>query len=180
MDLMKTLHGKDIQLRALEPSDLDFLYQLENDESIWEISNTTTPYSKFILKQYLDNAHRDIFEVKQLRLVICIASEKRPIGFIDLFDFEPNHHRVGVGIVIFSEKDRGKGYAYQTIEMICNYAFTHLKVHQVYANITEDNQPSIELFQKAGFEIAGVKKDWIFSGGKYKNELLYQRLTNVF
>lgn len=175
-----TLKGKDIELRALEPSDLDFLYQVENDESVWEISNTTTPYSKFILKQYLENAHRDIFEVKQLRLVICLASEKRPIGFIDLFDFEPNHHRVGVGIVIFAESDRGKGYAYQTIEMICNYAFTHLKVHQVYANITEDNRASIELFQKAGFEKAGLKKDWVFSEGTYKNELLYQRLTHVF
>ena len=50
------LTGEQIVLRALEPEDLDFLYQLENDSSIWEVSNTTTPYSRFILKQYLDNS----------------------------------------------------------------------------------------------------------------------------
>jgi len=171
---MITLKGKDIELRALEPSDLDMLYVLENDETVWEISNTSTPYSKFILKEYLDNSHRDIYDVKQLRLVITIASEKRPIGFIDLFDFEPKHNRVGLGIVIFSEEDRGKGFAIQSLETICNYAFSHLNVHQVYANITEDNKRSIELFKKAGFREAGVKKDWVFSEGNYKNELIFQ------
>lgn len=175
---MITLKGKDIELRALEPADLDFLYELENDESVWEISNTSTPYSKFILKRYLDNAHRDIFEVKQLRLVISLISKKRPIGFIDLFDFDPKHRRVGLGIVIFSDGDRGKGFAFQALELVCNYAFTHLNVHQVYANITEDNKPSIELFQKAGFLKAGVKKEWIYAGGKFKNEQLYQLINN--
>ena len=171
---MMTLKGKDIELRALEPSDLDFLYLLENDESVWEVSNTTTPFSKFILKQYLENSHRDIFDVKQLRLVISLASENKPIGFIDLFDFEPKHHRVGLGVVIFSEEDRGKGFAFQSIEMVCNYAFLHLDVHQVYANITEDNTKSIELFKKAGFLSSGMKKDWISSEGQYKNEMIFQ------
>ncbi|MCB0381914.1 MAG: GNAT family N-acetyltransferase, partial [Psychroserpens sp.] len=68
---MINLKGKHIYLRALEPEDLDFIYQIENDPSVWEISNTITPYSKFLIKQYLENAHKDIFEVKQLRLVIC-------------------------------------------------------------------------------------------------------------
>ncbi len=176
---MITLKGKDIYLRALEPSDLDILYALENDELVWEVSNTSTPYSKFILKQYLDNAHRDIYEVKQLRLVISKNSETEAIGFIDLYDFDPKHRRVGLGIVIFSEKDKRKGYAIQAIEMVCDYAFRHLNIHQVYANITEDNSQSIELFKKAGFLTACVKKDWIISGGKYKNEHLFQLLNNV-
>tara|TARA_R110002124_G_scaffold227889_1_gene393119 strand:+ start:15569 stop:16102 length:534 start_codon:yes stop_codon:yes gene_type:complete len=175
---MITLKGEHIILRALEPTDLELLYNLENDESVWEVSNTTTPYSKFILKQYLDNSHRDIFDIKQLRLVITIASEGRPIGFIDLFDFDPRHQKVGVGIVIFSETDRGKGYALETLKMITKYAFINLNVHQVYANITESNARSIQLFEKAGFEKTGIKKDWILSEGKYKNELMYQLIKN--
>ena len=71
-----------VRLRALESSDLDFLYKLENDQSVWEISNTSTPYSKYVLKQYLENAHRDIFEVKQLRLVIVQIDKDRPVGFV--------------------------------------------------------------------------------------------------
>lgn len=170
---MTTLKGKKIILRALESSDLEMLYLLENDESIWAVSNTVTPYSKFILKQYLRNSHRDIYEVKQLRLVICKSEDEKPVGLIDLFDFEPKHKRVGVGIVIFSEEKR-KGFAAEALQLTAEYAFSHLSVHQLYAGITEDNEGSIALFEKAGFEKSGFKKDWIFSEGNYKSEYLYQ------
>lgn len=175
---MKTLEGKKIVLRALEPSDIDFLYTLENDEALWQVSNTTTPYSKYILKQYLENSHRDIFEVKQLRLVICNKLNGRQIGFLDLYDFDPKHGRAGVGIVIYSEKDKRKGFALEAVKLLCEYASAHLNLHQIYAGITEDNDESIRLFEKAGFERNGIKKDWIFSGGKYKSEYLYQLILN--
>ena len=171
---MVTLKGKNIYLRALESEDLEFLYQLENNESVWEVSNTTAPYSKFILKQYLENSYKDIFEAKQLRLVICVSGSDKPIGCVDLFDFVPKHKRVGVGIIISSKQDLQKGYASEALNMICNYVFTHLNLHQVYANITEDNQPSISLFENAKFKKVGIKLDWIYSFGKFKNELLYQ------
>ena len=176
---MKTLKGKNILLRALELSDLDFLYQVENNESVWEVSNTTTPYSKFILKQYLENSHKDIYEVKQLRLVICKIENNEPVGFIDFFDFEPKHHRVGVGVLISSDKEKQKGYASEALQLISDYAFTYLGIHQVYANIPEDNIASISLFEKRGFIKSGAKVDWIYSQGTYKNELHYQLINNV-
>ncbi|MEO8934207.1 MAG: GNAT family N-acetyltransferase, partial [Xanthomarina sp.] len=94
---MIALKGENIYLRALEPEDLDFVHSVENDESVWEISHTQTPYSKFIIKEYLENAHKDIFEVKQLRLVISNYSNIA-LGMIDLFDFDFKNSRVGVGI----------------------------------------------------------------------------------
>lgn len=175
---MTTLKGENIFLRSLELSDLDFLYNLENDESLWEVSNTITPYSKYILNQYLENSHRDIYDVKQLRLVICKSENAAVIGFIDLFDFDPKHSRVGVGIVIFSEGEKRKGYASEALKMICEYAFKHLNVHQIFAGITEENEGSIKLFEKAGFKKSGIKKDWIFSEGKYKDEYFYQIIHN--
>jgi len=177
---MNTLKGEHIRLRALEPEDLNNLYQLENEEQVWEISNTSTPYSKYVLKQYLEASHRDIFEVKQLRLVVCMSKNDQAIGFIDLFDFDPKHKRVGIGIIIFSEKDRQKGHAFEAVNLLCNYAFVHLNVHQVYANITEDNLGSIQLFEKLGFKKAGTKKEWMFSGSTFKDELIYQRFNHVY
>ncbi|MFT4697226.1 MAG: diamine N-acetyltransferase [Flavobacteriaceae bacterium] len=176
---MKTLFGANIYLRALEPTDLDFLFKVENDESLWEVSNTSTPFSKFILSQYLENSHRDIFDIKQLRLVICKKESKKPIGCIDLFEFEPKHHRIGIGLVIFSEEEKQKGYALQSLELLTGYVFQHLNVRTVFANITESNLASIQLFEKAGFSSVGVKKDWLFIQGAYKNEILYQLINNV-
>lgn len=172
---MLTLKGEDIYIRALETKDLDFLYELENDTAIWEVSNTITPYSKKVLKLYLENAHRDIYEAKQLRLCIC-TKEHDLIGLIDLFDFDPKNHRAGLGLVINSTKNRNKGLGAQAIALLCNYAFSSLQLRQLYANILEGNEASKHLFEKMGFKKIGVKKDWIFFNGAYKNEVLYQKI----
>ena len=172
---MLNLQGKHIHLRALEPSDLDFLYELENNTDIWEISGTTTPYSKHVLKQYLDNAHRDIYDVKQLRL--CIATTDKVVGFIDLFDFDPQNKRAGVGIVVLEHMDRNKGIGAEALSLLCDYVFKVLGLRQLYANVMEENLASLHLFKKMGFIAVGLKKDWIFSNGTFKNEILLQKIT---
>ncbi len=171
---MITLKGDNIFLRALELSDLDFLYEVENEESLWEVGNTTTPYSKFILNEYIANSYRDIYEVKQLRLVICKNGDESTIGLIDLYDFDPKNKKVGIGIVIFPDKEKQKGYASEALSLISNYAFERLKVHQVYAGITEDNLGSLRLFEKAGFIRNGIKTDWTLSINGFKDEHFYQ------
>lgn len=175
---MLTLYGENIFLRALEPEDFDLIFSIENDEKFWEISTNSAPYSKYILKQYVENSHRDIYEVKQLRLVIC-KKDETPVGLIDLFDFEPKHRRAAVGIIVKSKNHRGNGYGGQALELLCKYCFTHLGFHQLYANVGIDNVPSQHLFEKAGFVKSGHKKDWNFVNGKFKDELLYQLIQNV-
>jgi len=169
---MATLHGKNSNLRALEPEDLDFLFSVENDESFWEISGTQTPYSKYILQKYIENAHQDIYEAKQYRFVICNA-QNIPVGMIDLFDFNPQHKRVGVGILILPEY-QGQNFASEALDLVIDYAFTYLNVHQIFANITADNIKSIALFEKFNFKKIGIKKEWFYANSQYKDEILYQ------
>lgn len=174
---MITLKGEHIYLRALEPEDLEFVHAIENDETIWEISNTITPYSKYLIKQYLEHAHKDIFEVKQLRLVIS-SYDDIALGMIDLFDFDFKNSRAGVGILVKQPSDRTKGYGKEALELIVNYSFTHLGLHQLYCNISEENEASIKLFTNQGFKMIGLKKDWTLANGSYKNEYVFQLINN--
>ncbi|EWH13495.1 N-acetyltransferase GCN5 [Cellulophaga geojensis KL-A] len=174
---MLSLKGERIYLRAIEPNDLDFLYQLENDTSIWEISGTTAPYAKHILELYLQNAYKDIYEAKQLRLCICDFDDT-VLGLVDLFDFDPANKKVGLGIIVSEKKKRNKGVGAEALELACNYVFKTLQLHQIYANVLVDNEPSKHLFKKMGFNAVGVKKDWIFTNGKFKDEILYQKINN--
>lgn len=170
---MNTLHGNLVKLRALELEDLAFLYQIENNEIFWEVSHTQTPFSKFVLKNYLENAHLDIYETKQLRLIIEDKLSEKCVGMIDLFDFNPQHKRAGIGIVIHPNFQQ-KGFASEALSILIQYAFTHLQLHQLYANILADNEKSLQLFIKHSFKKVGIKKDWIFSDGKMKDEILFQ------
>jgi len=171
---MAYLKGKNIVLRALEPEDLDFLFETENNEDFWEISGTTAPFSRFVLKQYIGNAGQSIYEALQQRFVI--EANKQPVGMIDLFDFNPDHNRAGIGILVLPEFE-GSGYAKEALELVIHYSFSKLQLHQLYANITSDNSRSIQLFSKFSFIQIGSKKDWIYTNNTYKDELLFQLIN---
>ena len=175
---MQILENNSIRLRALEPEDLETLYIWENDVSIWHLSNTLAPLSKYALKKYLENAQSDIYETKQLRLIIELKQEKRPVGAIDLFDFDPFHQRAGIGILISELEDRGHGYASEALDSLIHYSFHTLGLKQLYCNITEDNQQSLNLFIKKGFVITGQKHDWIKREDTWLTEYFLQLIRN--
>ncbi|MEZ4786847.1 MAG: GNAT family protein [Flavobacterium haoranii] len=172
-----TLKGQNIFLRALEPEDLEFIYLIENDESIWEVSHTQTPYSKFLIRQYLENAHQDIYEAKQLRLAICKKDTFQAIGLIDLFDYDPQNSRAGIGILIHTESYKNKGIGTEALDLLIKYSFSNLQLHQLYANISTDNEASLQLFTKFGFQKIGVKKQWNKINNQYKDEILFQLIN---
>jgi diamine N-acetyltransferase len=170
------LRGENINLRALEPSDLDVLYNWENDTSIWKVSQTIAPFSKNILAKYLENAHQDIFTAKQLRLMI--EKDSTPIGTIELFDFDPVNLRCGIGIWIVDEENRRKGYAKEALTLIIKYAFSNLHLNQIYCNISSRNQASINLFGSLDFQLVGVKSKWNKTPEGWEDELLFQLLCD--
>jgi diamine N-acetyltransferase len=174
---MVTLKGKQVYLRALEPEDIDFIYKIENDTSLWSLSDTQTPYSKFLIEQYLENAQQDIYEAKQLRLAICNMANST-VGLIDVFDFDYKNKRAGIGILIEDEGNRNKGFGAEALELLTEYCFKVLHLHQVYANISEDNITSLSLFEGNGFNKIGLKRDWSFDGNRYANEYILQRINN--
>lgn len=168
-----------LTIRALEFLDLDQIFEWENDQELWIISNTLAPFSRYHLEQYILNSSNDIYTDRQLRLMISLNWEetgKKTIGCIDLFDFEPHHRRAGVGIMICKEY-RNRGFASQSLELLMDYAFHTLSLHQLYCNISENNEASMTLFKKAGFELIGVKRDWVLNQGKYQNEVMLQKIN---
>jgi len=175
---MNSLSGKNIRLRAIEPADLDIIYEWENDPANWLISNTITPFSKHVLTRYIEHAHKDIHEARQLRLMIDLVDDsavpKETIGTVDLFDFDPVHERAGLGILIANQENRMKGFAYESLSILIQYSFETLHLHQLYCNISNDNQASLNLFKKIGFVEIGIKRDWLREGNGWLDVHLLQ------
>ena len=167
------LIGQQIRLRSLEIEDLDFLYDIENNESFWELSGTQTPFSKDILREYIQNAKQDISEAGQYRFVISYKKTNTPLGLIDLFDFNAQHSRTGVGIIVHPDH-QNKGYGSEALSLLISYCKDDLGLRQLYADVLENNLTSLRLFEKHGFQKVGIKKDWIHYHNSFKNEIILQ------
>ena len=171
---MNSFKGNKIYLRALEPADIDYIFSVENNENYWNVSDSQLPFSKFILKDYLNNTNKDIYEIKQVRLVISNFNDI-PIGLIDLFDIDFKNKRACVGVII-NDNEQNKGYASEALDLIIKYSANHLYLNQLYCNILNDNKISLKLFLNKKFKIVGIKKQWVYFNNQYYDEILLQRL----
>ena len=165
------MQSNNILLRALEKTDLDFLYQIENDNKYWHLGSIVSPFSKFVLEQYLENAHLDIYTTKQFRFIIELNN--KTVGTIDLYDFDPANRKAGVGIIV-TEEHQGKGIAKEALAQLIKYGKNKLNLHQMYASILVDNAVSIKLFESCGFKKCGEKQDWVLRDGNFENAFDYQ------
>lgn len=166
------LKGEKVYLRATEPSDAEAIYNWENDPTHWLVSNTIAPYSQHQIQNFIENGN-DIFASHQMRLMIMNQSDNL-VGCIDLYDFDPKNHRVGVGLLIDGEH-RGLGYGTEALALAVNYCFEMLDVHSVHADILSSNEASRRLFEANGFSSSGMRKEWLWDGKEHVDQCFYQR-----
>lgn len=175
---MVNIKGGKVTLRAVEPADIETLYEWENDTELWHISGTTTPFSHHTLSQFIEAQRADIFTSRQMRLMIVDHEQGVSVGALDIFEFDPLHLRAGVGIVVAKEFCR-RGYATDALLALEEYATNYLRLHQLWCNVEEDNTASLRLFSSLGYSQIGVKHDWNATPIGRKSEIMFQKILTL-
>ncbi len=157
--------------RALEPNDVDWLMEMENDPSHWTVGDRQVPLSRHTLSQYIANAAESLADAGQFRWVIEFDGE--PAGLLDLYDYSSLHRRAGVGILVHSTY-RSQGFAREALAWLSTYARDIAYLHQLYASIPASNSASFSAFMDSGFSKTGVQKDWLRRGDSYEDVLQMQ------
>ena len=165
------------RLRKIEPSDLPFLYQWENDATMWADSDTHNPLSRHDLHQYIENTTGDIYRDGQLRLIVERRDERGEVreilGCIDLFDFDARNRKAAIGMYIAPEA-RGKGVGKQAVQQLLDYAFDFLHLRMVYAIISVHNIACSHIYEQMGFTPSSPLANWTLEG----DAILWQRSQN--
>ena len=147
-----------LRLRKIEPSDLPFLYQWENDAASWADGANHNPLSRQDLRDYIASTTGDIYRDGQLRLIIE-SSNPATLGCVDLFDFDPRNRRAAIGMYIAPEY-RGKGVGHEALKQLESYAFDFLQLRCLYAVIATNNTPCSTLYSHAGYTPSSPLPAW--------------------
>ena len=164
-----------IILRAPEPEDLELMYAMENDTTLWSAGDTLLPYSRYTLRAYLEQSKQDLFTERQARFVITLNCGE-PAGMIDLANYDPLNSRAEVCIGLLG-KYRGQGIASDALRLLCEYSFKRLHVHQLYAYVPVENAESRNLFAKIGFVETAELKEWLRTEAGYSDVVLVQKMA---
>ena len=169
-----------LRLRKIEPSDLPFLYQWENDATMWADSDTHNPLSRHDLHQYIENTTGDIYRDGQLRLIIedsqlsTLNSQlsTKIVGCIDLFDFDARNRKAAIGMYIAPDA-RGRGVGKQAVQLLLDYAFNFLHLRMVYAIISVNNVACSRLYEQMDFLPSSPLRAWTLEG----DAILWQKMN---
>lgn len=167
------LRTENIFLRSVETSDATRLMLWENNPAHWKVTDTEVPFSMSGIMQLIEQ-QQQFRSTGQLRLMICLVHSEEAIGAIDLYDADFKNGNASVGILIGEHSERGKGFAKESLSLLIAYAREVLALHNLYCSIQADNLESIKLFESAGFQKVGVRKDWFLYKGQRIDEISYQ------
>lgn len=169
------LRGKRIMLRAAEPEDLDLMYLIENDTSLWGVGCANVPYSRYSLRHFIEQTSNDINIDGQVRLVIALTENRNAIGFVDLQNYDLRHRRAEIGIVIMPEWQQ-QGLGSEVLNVLSRYAHQHLFIHQLYALVSVNNIAAQSLFSKAGYNRTATLQHWLRNDDEWQDAMVYQKI----
>ena len=157
--------GNGIRLRAPEPEDLEVMFRFENATDVWEMSNTTGPYSRFQLKQYIEQTQNDLFADRQLRLMIENGN-RQVVGMVDVCSFDPLHNRAEVGIMV-DKSCRRQGIGRNALALLEDTVSVIWEFISCLPISLWKTVPSRRLFAACGYKESAVLKEWAhtFGGG---------------
>ncbi len=167
--------GADIILRAPEPEDLSFLYALENDPHVWDISTLLGPISRATLENMV-GAMPLIPTETQFRYLPCRAGDATPLGVVDFFSVHWLHRRAELGLIVYPSDLQGKGWGKKILSTVELFAYRRMHLRQLYLEIQASNLASQKLFLSAGYRLIGVKEQWLRStDGGYADVMCFQK-----
>ena len=162
------------RLRAPEPEDLDVLFNMENDSSIWMVSGNAVPYSRYQIKKYIQQSQHDFYTDRQIRFMIVREADSAVLGSVDLTDIDPYNGRAEVGIALLSDF-RGQGIASAILKIVSEYAKRILRLRQLFCLVPADNETSFKLFSSNGFSESGRLSQWLVHEDAYSDVLILQK-----
>jgi [ribosomal protein S5]-alanine N-acetyltransferase len=167
--MFKNLQTDRLLLRNIEMEDRDFIFHQFSNEIVNRFLFDAEPLTK--LEQANEIIDFYIYPEPRLqhRWIVIQTTDNVKVGTCGFHCWNKNEGIIDIGYDL-REEYWGKGYMHEALTEIINYAEEVMKVHEVRAIISVDNDKSIRLAESLGFKVAGTEYV-LFRNEKYLHNI---------
>jgi RimJ/RimL family protein N-acetyltransferase len=184
---MKKIDYKDyywqndlVRLRAMKPEDWKEHYYNCFDSKARRMLQYELELPPTIEKNKEDIESFSNFKPETKRLMFTIENlEGTNVGAFNLNSIDERNGTFSIGIQV-DRDHRGKGYGTAAMEILLDYAFNERRLNKFNVSVIEGNIGSATMLEKLGCIQEGIRREMIFTQGKYKDEILYGLTRSEF
>jgi ribosomal-protein-alanine N-acetyltransferase len=165
--MTKMLRGKLVNIRPLDPNDLDWFTEWNND-----------PDYKGPFEPLEVNTREEVDEwynsEKKAEWWVITDKQETPVGQL-VTGPQGDYYWLGY---ILHPYHRNKGYTTEAVRLLVGFLFQSTDTVRVQAECNPENHASVQVLKKAGFTYEGLKRKAIFIQGRYMDSAMYSILRD--
>lgn len=112
-----------------------------------------------------------------LCLVVRDVQSQTPLGMTGYIHREDDCAEVGF---LFAPEAQGKGYGYESLRAVCDFAFEQGRIRRLMATVTAGNLASRGLLEKTGFVLEGELRENFALSGQWYNDWIFGLLKHEY
>jgi RimJ/RimL family protein N-acetyltransferase len=171
------LEGKLVNLRPLEPDDLDREFQWVNDREVTRYLSMRYPMAKAEEERWLNSRPANDFANTALAIE---TKDGVHIGNIGLHDGQPENRRASLGIMIGDKDFWSNGYGTDAIITLLRFGFHEMNLNRVWLHAYDFNERAIACYKKCGFVVEGTLRQNAYQEGRYIDTITMGILRSEF
>lgn len=173
----KKLEGKRIYLSPISIDDASLYTKWMNDKKITDGLNSTC---KVINEEGEKEWISKVLERGGYTFGIILKDTDELIGNCGLMNENIIHGTATIGIFIGEEKYRGKGIGKEVIDLLLDYGFNYLRLHNIDLAVFSFNENAIKCYKALGFKEYGRRRECYYLDGKWHDEILMEMLESDY
>ncbi len=167
------IQGKLVRLRPPRVEDAPAMVTWFEDMEVTQFLGRRNPLNLAAQNEWLDKVARDPDSV-----LWVIEYHGRAVGTTGIHEINWKFGRGTTGTLIGDKKVWGKGLAREVMQLRARYAFTELPLRKLEAAYFDGNEASGRAQAAAGYKIVGRRREYVFAGGRWLDEILTEVLRS--
>jgi len=139
----------------------------------WEPSWTADELDRGPWRQRLSRYRREFAQGSAMSLLIFENGQGRLTGGISMGNIRRGVAQTAQIGYWMGEEYAGKGYMGAAIRLLLDHGFGQMRLNRIEAACIPDNERSIRVLEKAGFQREGLLRSYLRINGAWRDHILY-------